>query len=76
MKEGQIDGTTPVALRAASGGNYDNVAYAVRCRAAGEAGIPEDDRATVCGTGRGLYTYETAMGAEVTIPFIRAGSVN
>ena len=75
MEEGQSDGTTLTALRVASKGNYDNVVYVVYYRAAGEARILEDDRVTVYGTSRGLYTYETVMGAEVTIPFIWADSV-
>ena len=49
--------------------------YVAYYRAAGEARILEDDRVTVYGTSRGLYTYETVMGAEVTIPFIWADSV-
>ena len=75
MEEAQSDGTTLTALRVASKGNYDNVVYVVYYRAAGEARILEDDRVTVYGTSRGLYTYETVMGAEVTIPFIWADSV-
>ena len=75
MEEGQSDGTTLTALRVASKGNYDNVVYVVYYRVAGEARILEDDRVTVYGTSRGLYTYETVMGAEVTIPFIWADSV-
>ena len=76
MEEAQSDGTTLTALRVASKGSYDNVVYVVYYRAAGEARILEDDRVTVCGTSRGLYTYETVMGAEVTIPFIYADSVS
>ena len=75
MEDSQSDGTTLVSLRVATKGNYDNVVYVVYYRAAGEARILEDDRVTVYGTSNGLYTYETVMGAEVTIPLIWADSV-
>ena len=75
MEQSQTDGTTLVALRVASKGRYDDVVYVVYYRSSGEARILEDDKVTVYGTSRGLYTYETVMGAEVTIPMIMADSV-
>ena len=75
MEQSQTDGTTLVALRVASKGRYDDVVYVVYYRGSGEARILEDDKVTVYGTSRGLYTYETVMGAEVTIPMIMADSV-
>ena len=75
MEEGQSDGTTLVALRVASKGRYDDVVYVVYYRKAGEGRILEDDKVTVHGTSTGLYSYETVMGAEVTIPMIFADSV-
>ena len=44
-------------------------------RSAGEARVLEDDRITIYGTSRGLYTYETVMGAEMTIPLIMADTI-
>ena len=76
LEEGQDDGTTLVALRVASKGNYDDVVYVIYSRAAGEARILEDDKVTVSGISGGLYSYETVMGAEVTIPMIIADSVS
>lgn len=75
MESSQSDGTTLVALRVATKGGYDNVVYVVYTRGAGEARILEDDKVTVHGTSKGLYTYETVMGAEVTIPMIAADTV-
>lgn len=64
-----------VTLRVASKGNYDDVVYVTYHRAEGESRILEDDRVTVYGTSMGLYTYETVMGAAVTIPHIVADSI-
>ena len=75
MEQIQTDGTTLVALRVASKGRYDDVVYVIYYRSSGEARILEDDKVTVYGTSKGLYTYETVMGAEVTIPMILADSV-
>jgi len=75
MEQSQTDGTTLVALRVASKGRYDDVVYVIYYRGSGEARILEDDKVTVYGTSKGLYTYETVMGAEVTIPMILADSV-
>lgn len=75
MEQSQTGGTTRVTLRVVSRGRYDDVVYVVYYRGAGEARILEDDRVTVYGTSEGLYTYETVMGAEVTIPMILADSV-
>lgn len=75
MEQSQSNGTTRVSLRVASKGRYDDVVYVVYIRGADEARILEDDKVTVYGTSEGLYSYETVMGAEVTIPMIRADSV-
>lgn len=64
-----------VTLRVASKGNYDDVVYVTYHRADGESRILEDDRVTIYGTSKGLYTYETVMGAAVTIPRIEADSI-
>ena len=64
-----------VTLRVASKGSYDDVVYVTYRRAEGESRILEDDRVTIYGTCYGLYTYETVMGAAVTIPYIVADSI-
>jgi hypothetical protein len=37
--------------------------------------ILEDDIVTIWGTSAGLYTYETVMGSELTIPSLVANYV-
>ena len=75
MEETQNDGTTFVTLRVATKGGYDDVVLVGYVRNPGEARVLEDDRVTIYGTSQGLYTYETVMGAEMTIPLIMADSV-
>lgn len=54
--------------RVATSGSYKNVVYiCVDNYGSGER-ILEDDKITFYGTFDGLYTYETVMGASVTIP--------
>lgn len=76
MEEAQGDGTTFVTLRVATKGGYDDVVLVGYTRSAGEARVLEDDRITIHGTSHGLYTYETVMGAEMTIPLIMADTIS
>ena len=76
MEEAQGDGTTFVTLRVATKGGYDDVVLVGYTRSAGEARVLEDDRVTIHGTSHGLYTYETVMGAEMTIPLIMADTIS
>ena len=70
------NGYTYTAMRIATKGNWDNVVYVIYLRPDGEKRILEDDRVTVYGTSTGLYTYETVMGAEVTLPQFKADTVS
>ena len=56
--------------RVATNGRYDNVVYIKVDNYGSGSRILEDDRVTFYGTYDGLYTYETVMGASVTIPSI------
>ena len=76
MEEAQGDGTTFVTLRVATKGGYDDVVLVGYTRSAGEARVLEDDRVTIHGTSHGLYTYETVMGAEMTLPLIMADTIS
>lgn len=76
VMEDEYEGSTIVAMRVATKGNYDNVVYVIYVREEGESRILEDDRITVYASSTGLYTYETVMGAEISIPGFRAEIVN
>ncbi|MBR2572232.1 MAG: peptidoglycan-binding protein [Clostridia bacterium] len=62
-------------MRVATRGGYNDVVYVTYTRGDNEGRILEDDRITVYGTSEGLYTYETVLGASVTIPKIDADSI-
>lgn len=60
-----------VVFRISSKGNYDNVVYCTYTAPSYYSRFLEDDRVTVYGVCTGVYTYETVMGASVTIPSCR-----
>ena len=69
-------GTTSTTMRIATKGNYDNVVYVTYERPNNDKRILEDDRVTVYGVCKGLYTYETIMGGSVTLPKFVAETVS
>ncbi len=64
-----------VSFRIASRGNYDDVVYVSMAIPENYSRILEDDKVTVSGVYMDLMTYETIMGASVTIPWIMADLV-
>lgn len=74
-EENQNDGTTLVGMRVATKGRYDDVVYVVYSRKAGEGRVLEEDKLIVCGISMGLYSYQSVLRAEITIPMILADSV-
>lgn len=64
-----------VSFRIASKGNYDDVVYVSMTRPDSYSRILEDDKVTVSGVYFDLMTYETVMGASITIPWIWADLV-
>lgn len=76
VMEDEYEGSTIVAMRVATKGNYDNVVYVIYVRGEGESRILEDDRITIYARSTGLYTYETVMGSEISIPGFLAEIVN
>ena len=65
------------ALRVAKDDDYDHVIYVITTYAdeLPDGNILEDDHITVYGEGGGEETYETVLGASVTIPKIYAAYV-
>lgn len=62
--------------RVATSGKYDNVVYLKVSTYGKDARILEGDKITFYGTYDGLYSYETVMGAQLTIPEITAEYIN
>lgn len=75
VMEEEYEGQTIVALRIATKGKYDNVVYVMYIRKAGESRILEDDRVSVRGTCKGLYSYTSVRGNEITLPYFIAETV-
>lgn len=76
VMEESYDSYTLTAMRIATKGNYDNVVYVFYLRPNDEARILEDDRVTVYGECKGLYSYTSTMGKEITLPQFMAESVS
>lgn len=64
-----------VSFRIASRGNYEDVVYVSMAIPENYSRILEDDKVTVLGVYMDLMTYETIMGASVTIPWVMADLV-
>ena len=62
--------------RVATSGRYDNVVYIKVDNYGSGSRILEDDYITFYGEFEGLYTYETVMGASVTIPKVMVEYIN
>ncbi len=63
-------------IRLAVNSDYDAVLFVTYDKAIVDYKILEDDIITVYGECMGDYTYETVMGAEVTIPWINANIID
>jgi len=73
----KTDGLGRVVLRVGTGGYgyYDKVFWVQYSTSDVSAKVIEDDYITVYGTCTGSHTYETVMGASVTIPSIDAEKI-
>ena len=65
-----MEGSSDVQIRLAVNGDYDKVVYGTYDKTIVSSRILEDDYITIMGTSGGLLTYESTMGASITIPSI------
>lgn len=65
-----IEGSTANAIRMSTSGKYDDVIYGIYDKSILDVRLLDDDKITIYGTVSGLMTYETVMGASVTLPQI------
>ncbi len=75
LQEGEIDSTMHY-VRLAVDSNYDTIMFITYDTSLVDARILEDDILTIYGTVVGDYSYETVMGATVTLPWINADIVD
>ena len=71
-----MEGSGVYNIRLAVGGNYDNIIFIVASTSVTEQRILEDDYITVYGTSAGIYTYETVMGNELSIPSMSVDKID
>lgn len=65
-----IEGDNEINLRIATDGNYDNIILAVYDPSIVSSRVLEDDTITIHGVSAGLYTYESTLGGNITVPSI------
>lgn len=65
-----------VNLRVATSGNYDDIILVEYEYKDGQSKFLEDDTVTVYGTIYGDYTYESVMGAHITVPLVLASYID
>lgn len=70
-----IEGIEYNVYRIAMNGNSDNMFYVTYTPDIESERVLEDDKVTVCGEFKGLYTYTSTLGGEITIPHCAAGSI-
>lgn len=70
-----MEGEDETDLRVAIGGDYDKVVFLAYQKGIVEERILEDDYITFYGISYNLYTYESTMGGDITIPLILADYV-
>lgn len=71
--KGQIAQVLGNDLRISINGDIDKTIYAVN---QSDSSVAEGDYVEILGTANGHHTYETVMGGEMTIPFVKIDSIS
>lgn len=71
-----MEGEDEVDLRIAVGGDYDEVILAAYDPSIVSFRVLEDDTITIYGISGGLYTYESTMGGNITVPIIAVEKID
>lgn len=71
-----IRGDSEVDVRLAVDGNYDTVLYCSISKNKLSSNLLDDDWITVSGVSMGEYTYESTLGAQITIPWVLVEKVD
>ena len=70
----ESDGYT--AIRLAVNGDYDNVIYGQYESSTVSSRVLEDDNITIYGLSTGLFTYESTMGGQISIPGVLINKID
>lgn len=65
-----MEGDGEVTMRFAVNGDYDKMILAAYDSSIVSSRVLENDKITIYGISAGLYTYESTMGASITIPSV------
>lgn len=65
-----VEGDTSNAIRFAVNSDYDNMLYCEYDKDIVSARVLDNDMITIYGISYGLYSYESTMGAKITIPAV------
>ena len=71
----QADNGDPSYIRLAVNSDYDSVLFVTFDPDIIDYNLLENDQVTVYGVDLGEYTYETVLGASVTIPWVQADMI-
>lgn len=71
-----IEGESEINLRVAVNSDYDKVILVYYPETMLAKRVLEDDKITLYGTSRGLYTYESTMGGHITIPLVEIDKID
>lgn len=71
-----IEGGSQINLRFAIGDDYDKVILVYYPPSLLKSRVLEDDEITVYGTSMGLFTYESTMGGEITVPLVEVDRID
>lgn len=71
-----MEGSYKTELRVATSGKYDNVIYCTYNSSITPSRVLENDTITLYGVSKGLLSYESTMGATITIPSIEVDQID
>ena len=71
-----MEGDDEVTIRLAVDGNYDTVLLGAYDSSIVSSRVLEDDFITIYGVSGGLYSYESTMGAKITIPSVLIAKID
>ncbi len=72
-----VEGDNEIRIRLSTAKNgYEDVIYGYYNKNLVSSRILDDDKITIYGTSQGLYTYETTMGSQITIPLISIDKID
>ncbi len=70
-----LDGGSEINLRVAVNSDYDRILYVYYPISLTKTRVLNNDIVTVYGISEGLYTYQSTMGGDITIPLIKVEKI-